>query len=113
MQTRNRLGGVGSYNSKLLPASSQESLHVCTLYNRLATALLQYEGLWLQRWRASTDAGRDCLRATLLVQEAGGGADQPSVVRVNCHHRYVRAGRGGEGDQSSMVGVNCIAGVCD
>ena len=66
----------------------QESLHVCRLYNRLATALLQFEGLWLDRWRASVSAGREGLKATLLVQEAKEVAGQSVVVRVNCHHRY-------------------------
>jgi len=68
----------------------QESLHVCKLYNRLATALLKYEALWLGQWRSSIKHARAGLKATLLVQEEeGGGATRGSRIRVNAHDRYV------------------------
>jgi len=68
----------------------QESLHVCKLYNRLATALLKYEALWLGQWRSSIKHARAGLKATLLVQEEeGGGATRGSHIRVNAHDRYV------------------------
>lgn len=64
---------------------------MCKLYNRLATALLQYEALWLNKWRATVEQARAGLKATLLVQETttvqeGGGG---TVIKVNCHSRLV------------------------
>ena len=54
-------------------------------YNRLVTALLKYEALWLSQWRGSIEVGRAGLKATLLSQQeaATGGV----VVTVNCKDR--------------------------
>ena len=60
-------------------------MHVCKLYNRLATALLKYETLWLSQWKASIEQGAG-LKATLLVQE-GTHVTEGAVIRVNCHKR--------------------------
>ena len=55
---------------------------MCKLHNRLAAALLKYETLWLERWRAAVESGRGTLKAPLLVQESNSG--QEKVIRVNC-----------------------------
>ena len=79
--------------SPIYTPNPQESLHVCKLYNRLSTALLKYEALWLGQWRSSLKQTRAGLKATLLVQEeeekgGGKGGGKPHI-RVNAHNRYV------------------------
>ena len=74
------------YVVEFLP--SQESVYVSKQYNRLVTALLQYEALWLGQWRGGINAGRAGLKATLLSQQEAtiGGV----VVTVNCKDRCVK-----------------------
>ena len=61
----------------------QESLQICKLYNRLATALFQYESLWLNQWKASLDTAKASLSAKLLKQEERDGQSRPIII-VNC-----------------------------
>ncbi len=55
------------------------------LYNRLVTALLKYEVLWLSQWRGGVETGRAELQSTLLAQHEDG--ERGVVVRVNCSQR--------------------------
>ncbi len=55
------------------------------LYNRLVTALYQYEALWLAQWRAGLEAGKVGLKATLLAQHDDGHGGV--VIKVNCSPR--------------------------
>lgn len=65
---------------------SQESVYVSRLYNRLVTALLKYEVLWLSQWRGGVETGRAGLQSTLLAQHEDG--ERGVVVRVNCSQRW-------------------------
>ena len=56
-------------------------MEICRIHNKLATVLLRYETLWLNRWKASIEVGQSVLKAPLLVQEAG---SETFVVKVNC-----------------------------
>ena len=40
---------------------------VVRIYNKLATALVTFENLWLKHWQAQIEAARDGLKATLFV----------------------------------------------
>lgn len=55
---------------------------MCKLHNRLATALVKYEALWLDQWRTGVESGRGGLKAPLLVQESD---SEDTVIKVNCN----------------------------
>ena len=50
-----------------LSLSLKESHHICSLYNKLSTVLLQYEVLWLKQYRDRIDKTSSmCMSAPLL-----------------------------------------------
>ncbi len=54
------------------------------LYNRIATALVTFEGLWLAQWKSQIEHAKAGLRATLLVLHPDTGE-----VVVNADDRWV------------------------
>ncbi|XP_069461306.1 uncharacterized protein [Ambystoma mexicanum] len=42
--------------------------HTVKLYNRIASALVEYEALWYQKWTTQVDTGLSALKVTLLVR---------------------------------------------
>jgi len=55
-------------------------MEICRIHNRLATILLRYETLWLNRWKSSIEIGQSVLKAPLLVQE---GSSDTFIIKVN------------------------------
>ena len=60
-------------------------MEISRLHNRLATVLLRYESLWLNRWKSSIEVGQSVLKAPLLHQE---GNAEIVVIKVNCIQKY-------------------------
>lgn len=59
-----------------VPALMQgkDNKRVIALYNRLARALLEFEGLWLRAWRKGLDVCLQGLQAPLIVRHPETGA---------------------------------------
>lgn len=59
-----------------VPALMQgkDNRRVIGLYNRLARALLEFEGLWLRAWRKGLDVCLQGLQAPLIVRHPETGA---------------------------------------
>ena len=59
-----------------VPALMQgkENRRVVGLYNRLAKALLEFEGLWLRAWRKGLDFALQGLHAPLIIRHPDSGA---------------------------------------
>ena len=48
--------------------AGKENRKVIQLYNRLAKALLEFEGLWLRAWRKGLDFALQGLNAPLIIR---------------------------------------------
>ena len=65
---------MGRFQRREALMAARDSKRVIRTYNRLAQALLEFEGLWHQAWLRSVDNAKAQLQATLLTQhpETGG-----------------------------------------
>ena len=59
-----------------VPALMQgkDNRRIVGLYNRLAKALLEFEGLWLRAWRKGLDFALQGLHAPLIIRHPDSGA---------------------------------------
>ena len=54
------------------------------IYNRLATALVTFEGLWLTHWKSNIDYAKIGLKATLFIVHP-----DTNDILVNADEKYV------------------------
>ena len=59
---------MGRFQGREALMAARDSKRVIRTYNRLAQALLEFEGLWHQAWLRSVDNAKAQLQATLLTQ---------------------------------------------
>ena len=64
----------------------REFARIVKFYNRVATALVTFESLWLQQWKGCIEQAKLGLRATLLVVHPNTGE-----VVVNADDRLVES----------------------
>ena len=60
--------------------TGKENKRIVGLYNRLAKALLEFEGLWLRAWRKGLDFALQGLNAPLIVRHPDTGEPQRLVL---------------------------------
>ena len=53
--------------------ASKDSKRIVRTYNRVATALIEFETLWIQAWIKSVEAAKAGLQSTLIVMHPGTG----------------------------------------
>ena len=53
--------------------ASKDSKRIVRTYNRVATALIEFETLWIQAWIKSVEAAKAGLQSTLIVRHPGTG----------------------------------------
>lgn len=64
---------------------TKDARRIIKLYNKLAFALVQFDGLWYQRWLEAMQTARDGLHATLLVRHPESGR-----IHVNFDNTLMR-----------------------
>mmetsp|Transcript_11859 Transcript_11859/g.17623 ORF Transcript_11859/g.17623 Transcript_11859/m.17623 type:complete len:4548 (-) Transcript_11859:28-13671(-) len=64
---------------------TKDAKRIIKLYNKLAVALVQFDGLWYQRWIEAMKTARDGLHATLLVRHPETGR-----IHVNFDNTLMR-----------------------
>ena len=57
----------------------KDNKRIVGLYNRLARALLEFEGLWLRAWRKGLEVCLQGLQAPLIVRHPETGEPGPPV----------------------------------
>lgn len=71
-------GPMARFSANKTLIEAKESKRVIQLYNRVAQALLEFEGLWHQAWLRSVETAKGQLQATLLTchPQTGDSPDQ-------------------------------------
>ena len=59
------------------------------LYNRLAKALLEFEGLWLRAWRKGLDFALQGLNAPLIIRNPDSGMAPSAAAFVDSHSAWL------------------------
>ena len=68
-----------SENKSLM--ASKDSKRIVRTYNRVATALIEFEALWIQAWTRSIEAAKAGLMSTLIVRH-------PTTGQSHVSHHY-------------------------
>lgn len=75
--------------------ASKDSKRIVRTYNRVATALIEFEALWIQAWTRSIEAAKAGLMATLIVRHPTTGQIDSAVLMLSLvlSHTYIISGQ--------------------